>query len=142
MLFAYGLGAMAGNIISGTATDHWRGPRVLVIAYIVMTATLGTLACINLADGEPSPFRGRHLMMLWGASTWAQTPAQQHRLIAIAPREASIVVALNSSGIYLGIAVGAAIGGIGLNVGVTTMIVSGAALSLAALVHAAATSRW
>jgi DHA1 family inner membrane transport protein len=142
MLFAYGLGAVAGNIISGTATDRCGGAPVLVIAYMVMTTTLGALAWLSLAASYAPPVAVAVLMALWGASSWAQTPAQQHRLIAAAPSEASIVVALNSAGIYLGIATGTAIGSIGIGVGVTAMITCGAALSFVALVYAAGTSRW
>jgi len=43
MLFAYGIGAVAGNIGSGIGTDRWNGARVLIIAYIVMTATLAAM---------------------------------------------------------------------------------------------------
>ena len=48
---------------------------------------------------------------IWGLPVFACNAAQQARLMTLAPELASASVALNSSGIYLGQAIGAAIGG-------------------------------
>lgn len=135
MLFLYGLGAVAGNYASGWATDR-RGPvTVLVSAYVLMAIALGGLAWLSEA-----PSAGRYaivalLMACWGASSWSQTPAQQHRLIASAPQEAPLVVALNSSGIYLGISIGSAIGSHVIEAGSPTALWYGCALAATALVY-------
>jgi predicted MFS family arabinose efflux permease len=74
-------------------------------------------------------------MACWGASSWAQSPAQQHRLIASAPEEAPLVVALNSSGIYLGMSIGTAIGAQLVGRSATALLVCGAGLAGLAFVY-------
>jgi predicted MFS family arabinose efflux permease len=48
---------------------------------------------------------------VWGFGTFAANSLQQARLMAIAPPLASASIALNTSGIYVGQAVGGALGG-------------------------------
>jgi predicted MFS family arabinose efflux permease len=51
------------------------------------------------------------LLVPWGLGCFATNSAQQARLVGLAPALAPGSVALNSSGIYVGQAVGAAVGG-------------------------------
>ena len=134
MLFLYGLGAVVGNYLSGWATDRAGPIPVLACAYALMLGTLGAMA---LASGNPptSCLLAAVLMMAWGASSWSQTPAQQHRLISSAPHEASLVVALNSSAIYFGISIGTAIGSYAIQASATQTLWYGGALAGAALVY-------
>jgi predicted MFS family arabinose efflux permease len=81
------------------------------------------------------------LMAAWGASTWFQTPAQQLRLISAAPQETAVVVGLNGSVLYLGIALGTALGGLLLPVGAPVALGVSAALAVACLLYLAATRR-
>jgi predicted MFS family arabinose efflux permease len=48
---------------------------------------------------------------IWGFGAFAANSLQQARLMAIAPPLASASIALNTSGIYVGQAVGGALGG-------------------------------
>lgn len=48
--------------------------------------------------------------LLWGLASWGLMPAQQARLVALAPSLAPVSLSLNSSAIYLGSAMGAAVG--------------------------------
>jgi DHA1 family inner membrane transport protein len=140
MLFLYGLGAVIGNLAAGYATDRWGSARVLNIGYVCMVLALGLLAWLAAAHADLKIGVGV-LVMLWGASSWCQTPPQQHRLIAVAPNEAPLVVSLNSSSIYLGIGLGTILGGIALPSGMATVYGLGAALALAALVFLQFTAR-
>ncbi|MEU4655996.1 MFS transporter [Streptomyces sp. NPDC023723] len=140
MLFLYGLGAVLGNLAAGYATDRWGSVRVLTAGYVCMALALGVLAWIAAAEGSLRPVVGL-LVMFWGASSWCQTPPQQHRLIEVAPQEAPLVVSLNSSGIYLGIGLGTVLGGITLPVGAATVYGLGAVLAVAALLFLRITAR-
>jgi MFS transporter, DHA1 family, inner membrane transport protein len=140
VLFLYGLGAVLGNLLAGAATDRFGSVRVLAIGYLCMAVSLGLLGW--LAAG------GASLLILvgltavgWGASTWCQTPPQQHRLIAAAQQQAPLVVALNSSGIYLGIGLGTLLGGVTLQAGAWAIGLLGAALATTALLYLLATAR-
>ena len=132
MLFLYGAGAVGGNFLSGVATDRWGATRFLGWAYGVMAATLALLGVLAWA-GTDIPPATAVLVFAWGASSWAQSPAQQHRLIAAAPQEAPLVVALNSSAIYVGISLGTALGGATLEAGAATVFGIGALAAAGAL---------
>ncbi|MCX5396271.1 MFS transporter [Streptomyces sp. NBC_00102] len=140
MLFLYGLGAVLGNLASGYATDRWGSVRVLTFGYIGMVLALGLLTWLAATHVSLVLLVGV-LVLLWGAASWCQTPAQQHRLIEAAPQEAPLVVSLNSSGIYLGIGLGTVLGGITLPHGATTVYGLGAALAAAALLFLRLTAR-
>lgn len=128
MLFLYGVGAVAGAQSSGRLTDRFGGTKVLIVGYSLMVCTLLTFGSLSLTEVIPPVLIGA-LVFTWGASSWCQTPPQQHRLIAVAPGEAPLVIALNSSGIYIGIGVGTFIGGLAGSGNATWMFFSGAAIA-------------
>ncbi|MFI6924705.1 MFS transporter [Nonomuraea spiralis] len=139
MLFLYGLGAVLGNLAAGYATDRWGAGRVLPAAYLVMAVSLGLLAWTAAGGAAIGGAAIGVLVLGWGASSWCQTPPQQHRLIAAAPREAPLVVSLNSSAIYAGIGAGTLLGGLTLPSGAAFTYGTGAALAVVALVFALVT---
>ncbi|MFI6156849.1 MFS transporter [Kitasatospora sp. NPDC051170] len=151
MLLLYGLGAVAGNLASGWATDRFGSSAVLTAGYAVMTLALGGLAWLarlaadtdvtDVADTEAVPLVGL-LVLLWGAGCWCQTPPQQHRLIEVAPQEAPLVVSLNSSGIYAGIGLGSVLGGATLGSGAGAVYGLAAGLSALALLFLRVSLRW
>ncbi|MEV0339020.1 MFS transporter [Nocardia sp. NPDC050713] len=139
VLALYGVGAVLGNTASGYATDRWGATRVLICGYAAMAVALGALGLLAATD-RVAPVLVGVLAAVWGASAWCQTPAQQHRLIAAAPAEASLVVALNASCIYLGIGAGTLLGGFAVGHG-GVLYAAGAALAVIALLFAAGTTR-
>ncbi|MFI6284914.1 MFS transporter [Streptomyces sp. NPDC051018] len=140
MLVLYGMGAVTGNFLVGYGTDRWGPVRVLWIGYAVMAASLAGLGLLAAADVSLVAVAGA-LVLLWGGSSWSQTPPQQFRLIAAAPAEAPVVVSLNSSGIYAGIALGTLLGGAALPAGIPAVYGLGAALAVLALVFLLVTGR-
>ncbi|WP_214321061.1 MFS transporter [Nonomuraea sediminis] len=140
MLFLYGVGAVVGNLAAGRATDRWNASLVLRSGYTLMAASLAALALLA-ATGATAPALVGALMAAWGASSWCQTPPQQHRLIDIAPDEAPLLVSLNSSCIYLGIGLGTALGAFTLPSGFPTVFAAGAALAVLAIPLTAARTR-
>ncbi|MBO1413157.1 MFS transporter [Streptomyces sp. FH025] len=132
MLFLYGLGAVAGNLGAGWATDRWGSVAVLTVGYTAMAAALGALAWLAGAGTDVAPLVGL-LVLLWGAASWCQTPPQQHRLIQVAPQEAPLVVSLNSSSIYVGIGLGTVLGGAALGAGASVVYGLGAGIAAVAL---------
>lgn len=116
-LFLYGLGAILGSVVCGYVTDRWGAARMLSGSLCAMTLALGLLGWLSLHTPSSTGLIGL-LVALWGASTWSQTPPQQHRLIAAAPEGVSLVLSLNASAIYLGIGSGTALGGFALTAGV------------------------
>ncbi|GAA1966806.1 MFS transporter [Catenulispora subtropica] len=140
MLGAYGLGAIAGNLVSGVAADRVGPARVLAAGYTLMIATMAAFALLA-ATGTRAPIAVALLAAVWGAASWCQTPPQQHRLITAAPAEAPLLMALNASSIYLGIGAGTAAGGLLVPQGAATMFTVAAVLAALSLAWLAGTTK-
>jgi predicted MFS family arabinose efflux permease len=52
----------------------------------------------------------------WGICGWAMVIPQQHRLISISSATAPLLLALNSTALYVGVALSGLLGGIGLRI--------------------------
>ena len=128
LLSAYGLGAVVGSLGSGALTDRI-GPRLtLVIAYVLMAVSLTVLAL------RPSLALVIIMSAGWGAASWMQTPAQQHRLLELGQHHASVTIGTNASALYAGIALGTGTGSALLSHGPRLMCLVSAAIALLALV--------
>lgn len=130
LLFAwFGACGVAGNALAGALMDRIGADRVVTLALTAMLLALaswpltrGSLGVTVLAIG------------LWGLGCFSVVSAQQTRLVALAPGQASISVALNSSSFYLGQAAGAVIGGMVLaGLGMSLLSWIGALILLLAL---------
>ncbi|GCE21968.1 MFS transporter [Dictyobacter kobayashii] len=130
LFVAYGLGVVAGSWSGGHLADRFGAQRPLLISLIALIIIETVLALIT------TTFIGSFLILfLWGALIGLIFIPQQHRLLSIAPEHANVILALNNSALYLGIAGGAAIGGLALRaVPVTHLGWIGAASCLLALV--------
>jgi predicted MFS family arabinose efflux permease len=109
ILFLYGAGSISGNLVTGVATDRYGPVPVLRVCYAVMSLSLAAIWFIGVTDAASIVAAGA-ASFFWGASTWMQTPAQQQRLITAAPSEGPLLMALQSSAIYVGIGLGTAVG--------------------------------
>ncbi|MCJ7858951.1 hypothetical protein [Corynebacterium kalidii] len=105
-----------------------------------MAATLAAIGSLSLSSAILPALVGA-LAFAWGASSWCQTPPQQHRLVEAAPDETPLVIALNSSGIYIGIGLGTLIGDLAGAENATWMFFSGAILAVLTSVFLVSTSR-
>ncbi|SFE32919.1 MFS transporter [Roseivivax sediminis] len=106
LLVIYGAGAVLGNLMGGWMADRLGAVRTLVVL------TLCQIAVMPVFSGLPYPEAAvMALAFLWALVGWSFMAAQQLRLLAIAPEEASVVLALNAAAIYIGAALGSALGG-------------------------------
>ncbi|WP_049717522.1 MFS transporter [Streptomyces caatingaensis] len=106
LLFVFGLGAVVGNAVAGWGTDRFGSRVTLLVAVGGMTADLALLPwwCRSLPAAGAA-------MFWWGLTGWMYVVPQQHRLLVLARPGGPLAVALNSSVLYLGIALGGALGG-------------------------------
>lgn len=134
LLLLYGLSALVGNAAGGWAADRWGARRSVVFALSSLIISLSALAyAVHLGHPAGTPVAVA-AMIAWPAAGWSLTPAQSHRLIAVAPRAGPEILSLNTSAVYLGIAAGAALGGQVLShVGLGGLGVTAAGLELLAL---------
>jgi predicted MFS family arabinose efflux permease len=128
LLACFGLGIVIANWISGRLSDRF-GPHRLVVVFLV------TLIVIQLALPlvTTTISSGAIMLLLWGMSFALLFIPQQQRLLTMAPEHANVILALNNSALYLGIAGGAAVGGLALRffavthlawVGVMSMLIA------------------
>lgn len=129
ILFAYGVGAVIGAQTSGRLADRYGGTRILIAGYAVMACGLAAFGALS-ASSLVVPALVAVLALVWGASSWCQSPPLQLRLINAAPEQASLVIAFNASSIYIGIGTGTAIGGLAGAANVPAMFLTGAAIAV------------
>lgn len=101
----FGVCGLVGNMLVSRFIDRVGAGRMVLVTTLLislslllwpMASTLALLAAV---------------LVPWGLGCFAANSAQQARLVGLAPALAPGSVALNSSGIYTGQAVGAALGG-------------------------------
>ena len=101
----FGVCGLVGNMVVSRYIDRIGAPRMVLVTTVLialslllwpLAITFATLALV---------------LMPWGLGCFAANSAQQARLVSLSPALAPGSVALNSSGIYIGQAVGAAAGG-------------------------------
>ena len=134
-LFVFGAAGVAGAILAGRAIDA-RGPIPVVLTglALIVAALLGFAALTKAAAAShDAVILAAILVAVYGAGTWAITPAQQYRLLGAKENE-RILLSLNASAVYAGVGVGAAAGGIVLavNGSVPALCLSATAFELAA----------
>ncbi len=107
MLLLYGLAGVAGNMLGGLGADRL-GPMRTIVPAIAVVA----IALVILPFAAVSALGAGLILFIWGLAGWTITPAQQYRLLALAPSQPGVILSLNASAIYLGIGLGAAVGGL------------------------------
>ncbi|MDA9505206.1 hypothetical protein XI09_10995 [Bradyrhizobium sp. CCBAU 11386] len=106
-LFAYGFGAVMGNAACGVLTDRL-GPYKVLIA--VVGAQLILLVGL-VAFGQHGALTVL-IAFFWGNVSYMYLVPIQHRLLGLAGDRSKLVLAMNSSTTFAGIAIGAFLGGI------------------------------
>jgi predicted MFS family arabinose efflux permease len=106
LLLCWGVAATGGNLLSGRLVDRF-GSRV------VMNVALA-VAAVNFCA---MPWTSAHLpsavfsLVVWGLCGWGVIVPQQHRLVKIAPEIAPLLLALNNTATYGGLACSSVLGG-------------------------------
>jgi len=126
-----GLGAVAGNIMGGIIADKIGPFRTLLALSVAQVLTMPLFSLL------PWPHTALFaLIFCWSTFGWSFMAAQQVRLISMAPEQASVVLALNAAAIYVGAAVGSALGGVVLtNFGMSTLGWAGGLTAVLGVAH-------
>lgn len=106
MLVVFGIGGASGNAVGGILTDRIGAHRTAVISLVLFIAAL-----IAMPWAIHNPVAAGIDIFVWGAAGWILVPAQQHRLLGLAPQGAPLLISLNASAMYVGIGAAGAIGG-------------------------------
>jgi predicted MFS family arabinose efflux permease len=110
LLLWFGAFGLAGNMLLSRQIDRMGPARAVNFTLLGIALSLA-LWPLSRAFGEPSLALHALLALPWALCGFACNSAQQARLVQLAPALASATIALNSSAIYAGQALGAAMGG-------------------------------
>jgi predicted MFS family arabinose efflux permease len=107
MLLVWGAAATAGNMLAGHLVDRF-GSRRIIDAGL----------CIAIINFCVLPWASAHIvsavlaLTVWGLIGWGLIVPQQHRLVKIAPQVAPLLLALNNTATYGGLASSGVLGGL------------------------------
>jgi len=136
LLVLWGASGTVANLVAGRLIDTIGTRKILVSVLMVLIITSAAI-----------PWAGATLPLaiiaiaLHGATSWGQLAAQQHRLVSIMPAAAPIVLGLNTSFTYFGVASAGIIGAASLkmvgahDIGLIAMILYVGALIAAEITH-------
>jgi predicted MFS family arabinose efflux permease len=132
-----GISGVVGNAVASRIVQKVGIDRVIAVAIVGLIAGLAVFAL---------SFGSLYLAMigigLWGLGSFSSNSLQQSRLVAAVPALAAATVALNTSVVYVGQAVGAGIGGWYIGHGISPAIAwTASALTVLALM-ASLTATW
>lgn len=107
-----GAAGLAGVVVGGTGADTRDTTRLLVGIFVALTLGMLPFSLFAGAGGGTVAVAGAvAAMVLGGVGLFALIPVQQYRLVRRAPGQRGVVLALNAAALFLGQAVGTAIGG-------------------------------
>ncbi len=130
MLLFFGLAGLIGNSVGGYGADRWSATGTVAVSLVALAIALAALPVAGLSVLGTALALG-----VWGFAGIAFNPAQQARLLALAPAAPGAVLSLNASALYLGTAAGAVLGGMVAHALTVTMIgPAGALVGVCALV--------
>lgn len=107
MYALFGVSAVGGGYFGGWLSDRL-GPRPAL--WLVPALFTAVLASLPLLAGSLWLFLPA--MMLWSSLSWSISPTVQSYLISSAPAASEVNIGLNTSAMHLGVALGAACGGL------------------------------
>ena len=111
-----GVAGVLGMWMGGIVTDRWGADRTLLVGMMGIIVVMFLLWGLWVV--RPVPFLLIVVIVaVWGGLAFWNAPAIQARLCMVAGSVAPQALALNTSGTYLGVSIGAAVGGVSLSAG-------------------------
>lgn len=135
-LMIYGAATAAGAYAGGRLAD-WNAARALVLGLTGLTLSLVALWFLG-----SSPVMVALILALLGLCTMGMAPSLQHRVVSLAGPGAPLAQSLPASAANVGVATGAAVGGLAISgFGVPAAVAVGALIGAVAIPVAMATAR-
>lgn len=107
LLLFWGVAATAGNVLAGRLVDRFDSRRIINATLAITAANF----CL-LPWTSANALTAAVALSVWGACGWALIVPQQHRLVKTAPQVASLLLALNTTATYGGLACSGVLGGL------------------------------
>ncbi len=112
-----GIGGIAGNVLAVRAVGKFGSDAVSAAS--ILSLVVG-IAAFALAFGNFG--LGLIAIFIWGLGSFAVTSLQQSRLVRAAPALASATIALNTSVLYLGQAIGVVTGSLAIQGAISPLV--------------------
>jgi DHA1 family inner membrane transport protein len=110
-LMLFGVAGVVGTLVGGWAQDRF-GALLTLRAQLALLGAMMLL--VPLTQGHYAPMVA--VFMAWGIAGFGMMTPQQSRLAALAPSQTPLLLSLNTSMLYIGTALGAAVGGMASSV--------------------------
>ncbi|MFM0694510.1 MFS transporter [Paraburkholderia graminis] len=137
LFLVWGVAATVGNLLAGRLVDKFASRHII-----------NAMLCIAAINFCALPWTSAHVvsaviaLIVWGLCGWGLIVPQQHRLVQVSPQVAPLLLALNNTATYIGLACSGVLGGIVLqSTGGRYLSVVAAALIALALILAEAAYR-
>ncbi|MBV7378251.1 MFS transporter [Maritimibacter dapengensis] len=105
-MLLYGAAGVAGNYIARYVTRIWPAERTMTTAILVIATALVALYLM-----PPLLVPATIAVIVWSSMLALFFPAQQQRMIAQEPHRAGLILALNTSSLYVGMSAGSFVAG-------------------------------
>ncbi|MFF4220755.1 MFS transporter [Streptomyces nondiastaticus] len=137
VLLVTGVASVAGSWLGGRAVDRWGVRKVLLTGSVIAVACFAALPWLGRT--MPGALFYALLVPLAG---WSISVAQPHRLASLNPGNAPLLLSLNSSALYLGMAAGGTAGSLAITLlGERWFPLAASVMGLGAMALAARTTR-
>jgi len=137
ILLVFGIGAVFGNMLGGILSDRFGPTFTLLFACLAQLVFLPVYSLLPL--WEPLLLL---VTLLWSVCGWSFMVAQQSRIVRQTPKRQSVVLALNAAAIYVGVALGSALGSVVADLfGFRMLGLAAGICSILALLHLYASER-
>ncbi|MFS0555345.1 MFS transporter [Brevibacillus sp. 179-C9.3 HS] len=112
LLLLIGLGSLFGNLIGGYSTDRIGAAKTLQLSLGGFSLVLVFFSLLMwLTPGYTTIVLASIVALLWGIPGFALNPALNSYLISLNPKQASMILSFGASALYIGIGLGAVVGG-------------------------------
>ncbi|WP_036024932.1 MFS transporter [Paraburkholderia dilworthii] len=106
MFLLWGVAATLGNLLAGRLVDRFRSRHII-----------NAMLCVAAINFCALPWTSAHALSaalaltIWGICGWGLIVPQQHRLVQLSPQVAPLLLALNNTATYIGLACSGVLGG-------------------------------
>lgn len=133
-LWVWGIGGVVGSFLVGPFADRFGNPKMTLLIMLALMLSFFLLPVFANWDLRLAILP----IVLWGAAGWALQVPQNNQLLyqREAQGDGNLAVALNESALYLGSAIGAALGGMALmlEVSISMLAVCAGVIAVAGVV--------
>ncbi|MEU0992352.1 MFS transporter, partial [Streptomyces sp. NPDC005953] len=103
-----GISGALGTYIGGRLTDRWGADRALITTFTGLITATAALALIGTLTTNAPIWLIAIVLAFWGFAGWGFNPPMNTRALKLAQDAEAEAVALNTSGLYIGIAIAGA----------------------------------